>query len=55
MRAIPFPRRAQPTVTYEAAIASKPRDLAAGQAFLIALLGSDGRKALRAAGFGLPE
>ena len=55
VRVIAFPRRAQPTVVYEAAIAAKPRDLAAAQAFLIALLGSDGRKALRAAGFGLPE
>ncbi len=55
VRVISFPRRAQPTVVYEAAIAAKPRDLAAAQAFLIALLGGDGRKALRAAGFGLPE
>ena len=52
---IAFPQRAQPTVVYEAAIAAKPRDLEAAQAFLIALLGADGRKALRAAGFGLPE
>jgi len=54
VRVIPFPRSAQPTVVYEAAIAAKPRDLAAAQAFLIALLGSDGRRALRVAGFGLP-
>jgi molybdate transport system substrate-binding protein len=54
VRVISFPQRAQPTVVYEAAIAAKPRDLAAAQAFLIALLGGDGRKALRAAGFGLP-
>jgi molybdate transport system substrate-binding protein len=54
VRVITFPKRAQPTVVYEAAIATSPRDLAAAQAFLIALLGSDGRKALRAAGFGLP-
>ena len=40
VRVIAFPRRAQPTVVYEAAIAAKPRDLAAAQAFLIALLGS---------------
>ena len=32
-----------------------PRDLEAAQAFLIALLGSDGRRALRAGGFGLPS
>lgn len=55
VRVIVFPRRAQPTVVYEAAIAAKPRELEAAQAFLIALLGSDGRRALRAAGFGLPE
>ena len=50
-----IPRRAQPTVVYEAAIAVKPRDLEAAQAFLIALLGSDGRNALRALGFGVPR
>jgi molybdate transport system substrate-binding protein len=54
VRVIPFPRRAQPTVVYEAAIAARPRDLEAAQAFLIAVLGADGRDALRAAGFGLP-
>jgi molybdate transport system substrate-binding protein len=55
VRVIRFPRRAQPTVVYEAAIAAQPRDLEAAQAFLIALLGADGRRALRTAGFGLPE
>ena len=55
VRVIAFPKRAQPSVIYEAAIAAHPRDLVAAQAFLIRLLGSDGRKALRAAGFGLPE
>ena len=55
VRVIHFPRRAQPTVVYEAAIAARPRDLEAAQAFLIALLGADGRRALRAAGFGLPQ
>ena len=54
VRVIRFPRRAQPTVVYEAAIAAHPRDLEAAQAFLIALLGADGRRELRAAGFGLP-
>jgi molybdate transport system substrate-binding protein len=52
---IRFPRRAQPTVRYEAAIAASPRDLDAAQAFVIALLGGQGRAQLRAAGFGLPE
>jgi molybdate transport system substrate-binding protein len=55
VRVIRFPRRAQPTVVYEAAIAARPRDLEAAQAFLIALLGAEGRSALRAAGFGLPQ
>ena len=55
VRVIRFPASAQPDVVYEAAIAAKPRDLEAAQAFLIALLGPDGRRALRAAGFGLPE
>lgn len=55
VRVIPFPRRAQPTVRYEAAIATRPHDLEAARAFMTALLGNEGRKALRAAGFGLPE
>jgi molybdate transport system substrate-binding protein len=55
VRAIPFPKKAQPTVLYEAAIAASPRDLGAAQAFMTALLGGEGRAALRAAGFGLPE
>ena len=55
VRAITFPRRAQPTVVYEAAIAARPRELEAARAFLSALLGSDGRRELRAAGFGLPQ
>ena len=52
---IRFPRRAQPNVVYEAAIAARPRDLEAAQSFLIELLGPDGRRALRAAGFGLSQ
>jgi molybdate transport system substrate-binding protein len=55
VRVIRFPKRAQPTVLYEAAIAARPRDLEAAQSFMIALLGTEGRRALRAAGFGLPE
>ncbi len=55
VRVIRFPARAQPNVVYEAAIATRPRDLGAAQSFLIALLGPDGRRALRAAGFGLPQ
>jgi molybdate transport system substrate-binding protein len=54
VRAIQVPARAQPTVTYELAIAVKPTDLAAAQDFVISVLGPDGRRELRAAHFGLP-
>jgi molybdate transport system substrate-binding protein len=55
VRVIRFPAAAQPDVEYQAAIAARPRDLEAAQAFLITLLGQEGRRTLRAAGFGLPE
>jgi molybdate transport system substrate-binding protein len=54
VRSIAIPARAQPTVVYELAIAMEPRDLAAARAFMIAVLGPDGRRELRAARFGLP-
>jgi molybdate transport system substrate-binding protein len=54
VRVIAIPERAQPTVEYELAIAARPNDLEAAQDFAIALLGPDGRRALRAARFGLP-
>ncbi len=53
-RAISIPARAQPTVVYELAIAARPIDLEAAQDFVIAVLGPDGRRELRAARFGLP-
>ena len=53
-RAIPIPAKAQPTVVYELAIAAKPKDLEAAQDLVIAVLGPDGRRALRASLFGLP-
>jgi molybdate transport system substrate-binding protein len=53
-RAIRVPAKAQPTVLYELAIAAKPNDLEAAQGFVIAVLGPDGRRELRAARFGLP-
>ena len=53
-RAIPIPARAQPTVVYELAIAGEPQDVEAAQALVISVLGPDGRRALRAARFGLP-
>ena len=52
VRAIPIPARAQPTVRYELALAAQPLDLEAAQELVIAILGPDGRRALRAAGFG---
>ncbi|MBA2740421.1 MAG: molybdate ABC transporter substrate-binding protein [Actinobacteria bacterium] len=54
VRAIRIPDRAQPNVVYELAIAADPNDLAAAQGFVIAVLGPDGRRELRAARFGLP-
>jgi molybdate transport system substrate-binding protein len=54
VRTIAIPARAQPTVVYELAIAAEPRDVAAAQALVISVLSPDGRKALRAARFGLP-
>lgn len=54
VRAIRIPDRAQPTVVYELAIAVKPKSLEAAQDFVIAVLGPEGRRQLRAARFGLP-
>jgi molybdate transport system substrate-binding protein len=54
VRIVRIPATAQPDVVYEAAIATSPRDLEVAQAFLIRLLSPDGRRALRAAGFGIP-
>jgi molybdate transport system substrate-binding protein len=51
---IPIPARAQPRVLYELAIAAAPQRLEAAQTFVIDVLGSNGRRALKAAGFGLP-
>ena len=44
-----FPPRSQPTVIYELAIAAKPSRSRGAQAFVIAVLGPDGRRELRAA------
>jgi hypothetical protein len=41
-------------VNYELAIATRPQDVEAAQDFVIAVLGPDGRRELRAARFGLP-
>lgn len=54
VKSISLPRKSQPTVVYEAALAAEPESLESGQTFLIALLAPDGRRELRATGFGLP-
>jgi molybdate transport system substrate-binding protein len=54
VRAIAIPARAQPTVTYELAVAARPVDLEAAQDFVISVLGPDGRRELRSALFGIP-
>jgi molybdate transport system substrate-binding protein len=54
VRAIAIPARAQPTVTYELAVAVRPTDLEAAQEFVISVLGPDGRRELRSALFGIP-
>ena len=52
--AIGLPPKSQPTVSYQAAIASRPASLESAQDFLSTLLSTDGRRQLRRAGFGLP-
>jgi molybdate transport system substrate-binding protein len=54
VKAIPLPPKSQPTVRYEAAIASEPESIEAARAFVTALLSPDGRRVLEAASFGLP-
>jgi molybdate transport system substrate-binding protein len=51
---IALPARAQPKVRYELAIVRSTKRLAAARAFVRRVLGPQGRKALAAAGFGLP-
>jgi molybdate transport system substrate-binding protein len=52
--AIAVPARAQPKVRYELAIVRSTKRLAAARAFVRRILGPQGRRALAAAGFGLP-
>lgn len=54
VQVVRIPERAQPTVAYELAIATRPSDLESAQDFVISVLGPDGRRQLRAARFGLP-
>jgi molybdate transport system substrate-binding protein len=51
---IALPARAQPKVRYELAIVRSTKRLAAARAFVRRVLGPQGRRALAAAGFGLP-
>jgi molybdate transport system substrate-binding protein len=52
--AIPLPPRAQPTVRYEVAVVKGTENRAAALELVADLLGEDGRRELKRAGFGLP-
>jgi len=52
--AIPLPKRSQPTVLYEVAVVKGSKNREAALEFIADLLSTDGRRALRLAGFGLP-
>jgi molybdate transport system substrate-binding protein len=54
LRAIALPSRSQPTVRYEVAVVKGTGNREAALEFVSDLLGEDGRRHLRAAGFGLP-
>ncbi|HEV3407215.1 MAG TPA: molybdate ABC transporter substrate-binding protein [Gaiellaceae bacterium] len=51
---IEVPRRAQPPIEYVIAVVARSEHAAAAEAFVAEVLGPRGRRALRAAGFGLP-
>ena len=52
--AIPLPARSQPTVRYEIAVVKGTENRAGALEFVADLLGEDGRRELKQAGFGLP-
>ena len=52
--AIPLPPRSQPTVRYEIAVVKGTENRAGALELVADLLGEDGRRELRRAGFGLP-
>jgi molybdate transport system substrate-binding protein len=54
LKAIPLPARAQPTVRYEVAVVEGAPNRASALELVADLLGEDGRRELRRAGFGLP-
>ncbi|HET7045918.1 MAG TPA: molybdate ABC transporter substrate-binding protein [Gaiellaceae bacterium] len=54
VRAIALPRAAEPSVEYELAVVSASGRRDAAEAFVRRVLGPDGRRELRRAGFGVP-
>ena len=52
--AIPLPARSQPTVRYEVAVVKETENRAGALEFIADLLGADGRRELKQAGFGVP-
>jgi molybdate transport system substrate-binding protein len=54
LKAIPLPTRAQPTVRYEIALVKGTSNRASALELVADVLGEDGRRELRRAGFGLP-
>ena len=52
--AIPLPARSQPTVRYEIAVVKDTKNRAGALELIADLLGEDGRRELKQAGFGLP-
>ena len=52
--AIPLPKRSQPSVRYEVAVVKGAQNREAALELVADLLGTDGRRELRNAGFGLP-
>jgi molybdate transport system substrate-binding protein len=54
LKAIALPKRSQPTVRYEIAVVKGTGNREAALELVADLLGEDGRRHLRAAGFGLP-
>ena len=52
--AIPLPARSQPTVRYEVAVVKGTENRAGALEFIADLLGEDGRRELKQAGFGVP-
>lgn len=52
--AIPLPARSQPTVRYEIAVVKGTKNRAGALELIADLLGEDGRRELKRAGFGLP-